>query len=102
MQRLNDLRDKFASSNIDGLLVGSPVNRRYLSGFTGSAGWIIISAKEAVLAVDFRYVEQAKKESNGFEVIYIQGDMANWLPDIVSRLGIKKLVLNRAYVPGNI
>ena len=99
MQRLNDLRHKFAGSNIDGLLVGSPVNRRYLSGFSGSAGWIVISAKETLLAVDFRYVEQARKESDGFQVIYIQGDMASWLPGLVSRLGIKKLGIEIDYTP---
>ncbi len=97
MQKLNDLRGKFASANIDGLLVSSTVNRRYLSGFSGSAGWIIISAKEAVLAVDFRYVEQARKESSDFEVTYIQGDMASWLPEIVNRLGIKKLGIETEY-----
>ncbi len=97
MQRLNDLRDKFAGSNIDGLIVGSPVNRRYLSGFSGSAGWIVISAKEAVLAVDFRYVEQARKESNAFEVIYIQGDLAKWLPEVVGRLSIKRLGIESEY-----
>lgn len=91
LQRLNDLRGKFAGSDIDGLLVGSTVNRRYLSGFSGSAGWILISSKEAVLAVDFRYVEQAGKESNNFEVIYVQGDLSKWLPDMINRLGIKKL-----------
>jgi Xaa-Pro aminopeptidase len=91
LQRLNDLRGKFSSSDIDGLLIASSANRRYLSGFSGSAGWLVISSKEAVLAVDFRYVAQAGKESPGFEVIHIQGDMSKWLPDMISRLGIKKL-----------
>jgi Xaa-Pro aminopeptidase len=97
LQRLNDLRGKFDSNNIDGLLVGSPVNRRYLSGFSGSAGWIVISAKEALLAVDFRYVEQAKKETKDFEVIYIRGEMAAWLPEIIGRLGIKKLGIEKEH-----
>ena len=91
MQRLNVLRGKFSGSAIDGLLIASPVNRRYLSGFSGSAGWLVISSKKAALAVDFRYVEQARKESPSFEVIYIQGDISKWLPDLISRLGIKKL-----------
>lgn len=36
--------------------------REYISGFTGSAGWAIISEKEATLSTDGRYFNQASKE----------------------------------------
>jgi len=75
----------------DGLLVGSSPNRRYLSGFRGSAGWLLITSSVAHIAVDFRYVEQAKQEVEGFEILHISGGLPAWLPGLVSRLGISRL-----------
>ena len=91
MDRLSALRDSFASNGIDGLLIGSASNRRYLSGFTGSAGWLLISQQRSCLAVDFRYVEQAGQQSPGFEVLYIKGDISGWLADLVAGMGIGRL-----------
>ena len=52
--------------SVDAFLVGAPgedifhtyaANRRYLSGFSGSMGWLLITRNEAFIAVDFRYFE---------------------------------------------
>ncbi len=61
--RLERLRAKLVENNFDAFFVSSPENRRYLSGFSGSAGFLIISKDAAVLATDFRYVEQAGQQS---------------------------------------
>ena len=63
MNRLQKLQQSLTQRELDVLVVSQPENRRYLSGFTGSAGWLLISNSSAYLAVDFRYVEQAKKEA---------------------------------------
>lgn len=91
MSRLQKLRQSLTHQELDGLLVSQPENRRYLSGFSGSTGWLLISANSAFLAVDFRYVEQAKSEVSDFEVIHIKGDIANWLPKLASDLRLKKV-----------
>ena len=46
----------------DALLVTHLPNIRYLSGFTGSAGLLLLHARETVLVTDFRYAEQAPAE----------------------------------------
>jgi Xaa-Pro aminopeptidase len=46
----------------DALLVTSPVNRRWLTGFTGSFGMVLISADSAVLATDGRYWQVVEQE----------------------------------------
>lgn len=84
MSRLQKLHDLLDQNELDALIVGQPENRRYLSGFTGSAGWLVISQNSALLAVDFRYTEQAKKESTGFDVVLIKGDAISWLPSYLS------------------
>jgi len=91
VSRLQKLRQSLAHQELDTLLVSQSENRRYLSGFTGSAGWLLISASNAFLAVDFRYVEQAKSQAPDFEIIHIKGDVANWLPKLASDLGFKKI-----------
>ncbi len=91
MSRLEKLRQSLARQEFDALLVSQPENRRYLSGFTGSTGWLLISASKALLAVDFRYVEQAKRESPDFDVIHIKGDIASWLLKLASDSRFKKV-----------
>lgn len=50
-----------AEEKIGGFLIHSPYNRYYLSGFMGSEGYLFLTAREAVLCVDFRYAEKAGK-----------------------------------------
>jgi Xaa-Pro aminopeptidase len=91
IDRLPKLRQQFKHFEIDGLLVSQTENREYLSRFTGSDGWLVISQDKALLAVDSRYIEQAKNEASAYEVVHIKGELQNWLPDIVSSLNITKL-----------
>jgi Xaa-Pro aminopeptidase len=91
IKRLRKLRTSIASKGLDALLLSQPENRRYLSGFTGSSGWLLISGQNAILATDFRYVEQAKGESPDFEIVQTKGELRDWLPDLVSDLRWHKL-----------
>lgn len=47
---------------LDALLVSSPANIRYLTGFTGSNGVALVLAAETILFTDPRYTIQAKHE----------------------------------------
>ncbi|MBO8142645.1 MAG: aminopeptidase P family protein [Firmicutes bacterium] len=67
--RVDKLRAALKEAGLEGLLVTSPGNRRYLSGFTGSAGALLITAGEALLFTDFRYVEQAGRQAPAFTVV---------------------------------
>ncbi|MCX6009904.1 MAG: Xaa-Pro peptidase family protein [Chloroflexi bacterium] len=99
MSRLQRLRQSLTQQELDVLIVSQPENRRYLSGFTGSTGWLLISSSNAFLAVDFRYVEQAKKEASDFDIIHVKGDLVNWLPKLASDLGFKKVGFEADQVP---
>lgn len=50
---------------LDGLIVTSLPNVRYLTGFTGTAGVAVVLAQETVLLSDFRYRTQAEDEVGG-------------------------------------
>ncbi len=89
-KRLHKLRRKFAEKEIDAMFVTQSENRRYLSGFDGSAGFLIISAKKAVLATDFRYTEQAVAEAPDFEILRIANNINDWFPGLIREMGIKR------------
>lgn len=65
-QRLTQVRHKFEEWGIEGLYISSPENRRWLSGFSGSAGILLVTQEQALLAVDFRYWEQATAQAPAF------------------------------------
>lgn len=89
--RLDKLRRRLGEEAIEAILISQPENRYYLSGFDGSAGFLLISAKDAILATDFRYVEQAKKEAPGFEIFQTTGDIKSWFPKLAGSLGLRGL-----------
>lgn len=90
-QRVQNLRRKLTEKGLDAFFVSQPENRRYLSGFVGSAGFLLISKEAAVLATDFRYVEQAAAQAPDFEIFKITGDMGSWLPGLLDKLPIEAL-----------
>ncbi len=67
-KRLQAIRERLRAEALDAMMIQSPINRRYMSGFTGSAGTLVISQHDAWLLVDFRYVEQAKAQVDGIRV----------------------------------
>ena len=72
MEKLTRLREAIEKVSIDGLLITSAYNRRYMTNFTGTAGVVLISLKEAKFITDFRYMEQAGKQAEGYEIVHIK------------------------------
>jgi Xaa-Pro aminopeptidase len=54
--------------DLEALLVTAPSNRIYLSGFTGSAGTLLVTQEAALLFTDFRYRLQAASSAPDFEL----------------------------------
>lgn len=75
MERLEALRQHLRNENLPAILVTNPVNVAYLSGFTGTAGVLLITEKQAYLLTDFRYLEQAGQQAAGFTVVDAAGDI---------------------------
>lgn len=79
-------------AGIDLLLVSNLVNVRYLSGYTGSNGLVLIGPDTRVFLTDFRYTEQAEQEVYPeFERVTVAQnlttDALNYLPDGALRAG---------------
>jgi Xaa-Pro aminopeptidase len=56
------LRRNMAGAGCDGLVVTSLTNIRYLTGFTGSAGLVLVLPDETVLVTDGRYGTQSAEQ----------------------------------------
>src|SRR5690625_4549067 len=69
MEKLTKLRKELEAKQLDAILITNPINRRYLTGFTGTAGIVIVSKNEASLITDFRYIEQATEQAEAFTVV---------------------------------
>ena len=60
--RADRLSELLPSAGVDALLVTDLVNVRYLTGYTGSNGIVLVGERTRVFISDFRYVEQAAEE----------------------------------------
>jgi Xaa-Pro aminopeptidase len=68
-QRLKSLRSRLEALELDLLLITHPPNVRYLSGFTGSLGYLLIGHDVAEIVGDSRYWLQMEEESAGFSLV---------------------------------
>ena len=66
--RLEKVKTAISKLGIDGIYITNITNVRYLSGFTGSAGSILILNDKEYFYSDGRYIEQSKKEVKNFEI----------------------------------
>ncbi|MBY0124340.1 Xaa-Pro peptidase family protein [Bacillus sp. S/N-304-OC-R1] len=100
MKRLQKLRESFETLGIDAMLITNDQNRRYMTGFTGTAGLVLITKDEALLAVDFRYVAQATLQAKDFKILQVS-TKADLLAEIVKqteRLEVSKLGFEQTHM----
>ena len=84
MSRLNQIKAQLAVD--ESLLISNSTNIRYLSGFTGSNGLLLISKQNSHLYTDARYAIQARQEVNEFEVIISPDIWTSFAKDISSKI----------------
>ena len=96
--RIKKLAGKLGEKGLDGILISQPENRRYLSGFDGSAGFLIITPDKNVLATDSRYTTQAGSQAPDYEILPVTGDIGGWLPTLASELKLKRLGFEGEYL----
>lgn len=78
--RIQRLRELLARENLPSLLVSSPPNVRYLCGFSGSNGILLVTRKSAWFFTDFRYQEQMKYQVHGCRKQMLKRDLFTDFP----------------------
>jgi len=96
--RLQNLRQRLVDKELDGIFISQAENRYYLSGFDGSAGFLLITPQDAILATDFRYIEQAKAQAPDYEIFQITNDLAVWFPKLVADLNLRRLGFEAGHI----
>lgn len=89
--RLRKIREALSETEVDALFVSSKPNIRYLCGFKGDSGWLLITANKVYLITDFRFIIQAKNEAPNVEVVMYEGKMLEKLKELVAGESIKTL-----------
>ncbi|WP_350344552.1 type II 3-dehydroquinate dehydratase [Proteinivorax tanatarense] len=67
--RTAELKKAMKEKDLDSMLITQPQNRQYITGFTGSSGYVLLTQQKDYFFTDFRYVEQAKEQIENFEII---------------------------------
>ena len=81
--RLDSLRKKMLSRGLDGILIFSKNNCNYISGFSGSNGYVFITHKESYLFTDSRYMEQARQDLKNWKIVQITRDFSSLMEVIL-------------------
>jgi len=81
--RQKKLREHLATTRFDALLISHLPNVRYLCGFTGSAGLLLVEEDVSVFFTDVRYDTQSRHEVKGAKVVIapkaLLGTVAEWM-----------------------
>ncbi|HHU22828.1 MAG TPA: aminopeptidase P family protein [Clostridiales bacterium] len=93
MSNIKKIRNEMSNAEIDALLLISPVNRLYATGFHSSNGAVVITKDWAFFITDSRYIEAAEKTVRDAEVFlsHTEKRIIHWIREIVTNCGIKAL-----------
>ena len=84
-KRQKQLRDQLAGTRYDGLLISHLANIRYLCGFTGSAGFLLVEESGSVFFTDVRYDTQAHEEVKAAKVVIARKNVLEGVGDFLGK-----------------
>jgi len=89
---MEKVRKIMSGKGLDGLIVTGRANTFYLSGFTGSTSYLLISMTKAWLVIDFRYTIQARSQvCEGIEVVEHDSTFLSTLDRIIADEGMESI-----------
>ncbi len=91
MRKKTLLKKRLSELRISGILITNLTNVRYLSGFTGSSGFLVITPERDIFVTDFRYQEQARHEVRGYSLRIENNERTREIKSICDECGIKRL-----------
>ncbi len=96
--RVDKLRQQMRTAQLPAMFITTPVNRRYLSGFSGSSGALLITHDEALLITDFRYMQQAPEQAPHMQVIEHKPIMLETVRELLLARHLKMLGFEAATI----
>ena len=96
--RIEALRKRMEEKGLEAMFIAEPSNRRYLSGFTGTSGYVLVTMDRAVFFTDFRYVTQAAEQCPDLEVIRHEADVMATVKPELEKSGVKRLAVEQQHI----
>ncbi|WP_232696079.1 M24 family metallopeptidase [Brevibacillus daliensis] len=96
--RLSALRSALEQQGLEAIIIESQVNRQYITNFTGSTGWAVITGKDAFFVTDFRYIEQATAECEGFEVVNNDRKALETIYGVLKQSSVNRVAFEAAHI----
>jgi len=97
LTRLARLRRLVAGEGLNGFLISNLSNLRWLCGFTGSNGMMLVTRKRACFYTDFRYQEQTRTEVKGCRKRVLARDLYTGFP-VQDCQGLRRLGIESAHL----
>lgn len=91
LRRIDAVRRVMAEKELPGFLVTDLVNLGWLTGFTGSNGFALLTATDAVFATDSRYTEQAAAQCPDFRPAHLATSAPDEIVEIIRELGVSRV-----------
>jgi len=88
-------------ANLQAVFVSKKENVRYFSDFTGDDSFLLLFKEKFYFLTDFRYVEQAKIEAKGYEIIDYKGELYKTILELLNEKGIEALYIEGDTVSTN-
>lgn len=85
-------------ADMDAVIISSAKNQRYLSRFSFSDGYLLLTRKAAVLLTDFRYIEAAKREAAPEFTVITKGRLAEAAAPYLEEVGAKVIGYENYFV----
>lgn len=68
-KRLHKLKALLAQHKLDALCITAEPNVSYISGYAGTESLLLITRDKQYFLTDFRYLEQAQRETKGYQIL---------------------------------
>ncbi|MGL4521191.1 MAG: M24 family metallopeptidase [Bacilli bacterium] len=96
--RIQKLQNYMKTQQLDAFLITSTTNRRYMTGFTGTSGYALVTKESAYFITDFRYIDQATTQTDGYEIVQHVGPIVQEVAELLKKLSVEKLGFEKDFV----
>ncbi|HVI10137.1 MAG TPA: Xaa-Pro peptidase family protein [Candidatus Binatia bacterium] len=91
--RQQNLRQQLEANRLDALLVSHLPNIRYLCGFTGSAGFLLLTGTRNIFFSDVRYDTQAREQVQGAKIVIPRKNVLTALGECMAAQNKRKPII---------
>lgn len=98
MSPLTRLQKELEKHQLEAILVSDLTNVHWLTGFTGTFGFVLVTTDKAFFLTDSRYAIQSREEVKNFEVAHFSKPITTleFLDQYIKKLSIQKLAFEQS------